>query len=80
MGEVSTDSMIVHTLTFQLSPLCFSFFSYRQISRFVIIDSGLYMLNLINAYLQFFVMMEQNRYNDRLKWQQLCRIRAGWNV
>ena len=25
-------------------------------------------------------MMEQNRYNDRMKWHQLYRIRASWGV
>jgi hypothetical protein len=39
-----------------------------------------YLLNLSNAFFELFVMMEENRYNDRLEWDQLYRIRASRNV
>jgi hypothetical protein len=35
------------------------------------------LLNFRDAFLQLFVMVEENRYDDRMKWYQLNRARAG---
>src|SRR5687768_17644672 len=44
------------------------------------VDSSLYLFNLFDTFLQLFVMMIQNRYNDGLEWHQLDGIRTGRDV
>jgi hypothetical protein len=44
------------------------------------VDSSLYLLNLFDTFLQLFVMMIQNRHDDKMKWYKLTRIEANRNV
>jgi hypothetical protein len=44
------------------------------------LDSSLYLLNLFDTFLQLFVMVIQNRHDDRMKWYKLTGIGAIRNV
>ena len=44
------------------------------------VDSSLYLLNLFDTFFQLFVMMIQNRHDDRMKWYKLTGIGASRNV
>ena len=44
------------------------------------VDSSLYLFNLFDTFLQLFVMMIQNRYNDGLEWHQLDGNTTGRDV
>ena len=44
------------------------------------VDSSLYLLNLFDTFLQLFVMMIQNRHDDRMKWYKLTGIGASRDV
>jgi len=44
------------------------------------VDSSLYLFNLFDTFLQLFLMMIQNRYDDGLEWHQLDGFRTGRDV
>ena len=41
------------------------------------VDFSLHLLNLFDTFLQLFVMMIQNRHDDRMKWYKLTGIGAS---
>jgi hypothetical protein len=55
----------------------FLFFFLRQSCLIAPVDSSLYLLNLFDTFLQLFVMMIQNRHDDRMKWYKLTGIGAS---
>jgi hypothetical protein len=56
------------------------FLLLRQSCLIAPIESSLYLLNLFDTFLQLFVMMIQNRHDDRMKWYKLTGIGASRNV
>jgi hypothetical protein len=57
-----------------------SFLLSSSICLIAPVDSSLYLLNLFDTFHQLFVMVIQNRPDDKMKWYKLTRIEANRNV
>jgi hypothetical protein len=87
MGRYELDLEILLTLTVVVAEMMTAnlvvllpFLILRQSCLIAPVESILYLLNLFDTFSQLFVMIEENRYNDRMEWYQLNRIGASRNV